>query len=170
MWKAVYRSVDLISKVCVYISGAALMAIALMQIGEIILRNAFSISLPFVWEYAAYFHAGAVFLAASFTLRTGGQIQVTILREFSPTFFRYSSTLVGLVISAFLTYALVKMAMGYAVSGRTSGTINNLPLIYPAAFIAFGAGMMTLQLALRFVHLLRGTPEELPWHGSAASE
>lgn len=170
MWQSIYRSIDLISKVCVYISGAALMAIALMQIGEIILRNFFGISLPFVWEYAAYFHAGAVFLAAAFTLRTGGQIQVTILREVSPVLFRFLSTLVGLLISAFLTYALVKMAMGYAATGRSSGTINDLPLVYPAAFIAFGAAMLTLQLVLRFIHLLMGTPEELPWHGSAASE
>jgi len=170
MWHCVYRSVDLVSKVGVYISGAALMTIVLMQIGEIILRNLFGISLPFIWEYAAYFHAGAVFLAAAFTLRTGGQIQVTILREVSPTLFRYLSTIVGFIISLFLSYALVKMAAGYAVTGRTSGTINNLPLIYPAAFVAFGASMLTLQLFMRFIHLLMGTPEELPWHGSAATE
>lgn len=170
MWQIVYKTTDAVSKVCAYLAGAAIMAIALMQILEIALRNIFNISLPFVWEYAAYFHAGAVFMAAAFTLRTGGHIQVTLLREVTPRLFNYLSTLVGLAISLFLSYSLVRLALGYAASGRTSGTVNDLPLLYPAGFIAFGASMLTLQLFLRFLHLLMGTREQLPWTGSATTE
>jgi TRAP-type C4-dicarboxylate transport system permease small subunit len=170
MWRALYASIDALSRACAYLAGAAIMVIALMQICEIVLRNVFDISLPFVWEYAAYMHVGAVFLAAAYTLRTGGQIQVTLLREVAPRLFPWLSTTVGLVISAFVSYALIKFAYGYAVTGRTSGTINNLPLVYPAFFMAFGASMLTLQLLLRLVHVALGTPEQLPWTGSAASE
>ncbi|TKT76244.1 TRAP transporter small permease subunit [Aquamicrobium sp. LC103] len=170
MWQSIYRMADAVSRVLAYISGAAILSIALMQIAEIVLRNAVGVSLHFVWEYAAYFHMGAVFLGAAFTLRTGGHIQVTILKGLNPRLFGFMSTLVGLAISAFLSYSLVMLAYGYGISGRTSGTTNNVPLLYPAMFVAFGAVMLTLQLFLRLVHLTLGTKEELPWHGSALAE
>jgi TRAP-type C4-dicarboxylate transport system permease small subunit len=161
MWHYITVFVDRFSLLLAYLAGASILCIALMQLLEIMLRNVFNISLPFVWEYASYLHMGAVFLAAGYTLRVGGHIRVTLLQKIHPRAFECMATTVALCISAFLSVALVKFAYNYGLSGRTSGTVNDVPLVYPAAFVAFGALMLTLQLFLRLVASIIGQPVEL---------
>lgn len=161
MWQTIYRSIDTISRILANIAGALIMLIALMQIAEIVLRNTAGISLPFVWEYAAYLHMTAIFFGLAFTLRTGGHIQVTLLKTVAPRLFIWASTFVGLAISTILSASLIRLAITYAASGRSSGTINDVPLVYPAAAMAFGATLLTVQLVLRIVHYIAGSPPEL---------
>lgn len=170
MWRAISNAVDGVSRILAYLSGAAILAIAVMQVAEIVLRNAAGISLRFVWEYASYLHIAAIFLGAAFTLRTGGHIRVTLARSLNPRAFEVIATLVGLAISSFLTMSLLQMAWSYAATGRTSGTINDVPLVYPASFVAFGAAMLTLQLILRLVHVCIGREPELSWHETAPAD
>lgn len=170
MWHSLYRAVDRLSYAMAVIAGFAILAIAVMQVTEIVARNLFNISLTFVWEYAAYMHIAAIFFGLSFTLRSGGHIQVTLLAKVAPRLFHLLSTMLGLAISGFLSLALVQLCHNWAVTGRSSGTVDDLPLAYPMAFVAFGAVMLTLQLALRLVHLLMGTPVELPFAHSPAAD
>lgn len=160
---------DRLSRFLAYISGTLIFAIAALQISEIVSRNFFDTSLSIVWEVAAYMHIAAIFLAAAFTLRTGGHIRVTLFQSLHPRLFEIVGTLVGLVISAFLSYALVKFAWNYGVSGRTSGTTNDIPLVYPAAAVAFGAVILSVQLALRLCLALQGRPVELEDHVESLS-
>ena len=51
---------------------------------EIFSRAVLNLSLSFAWEYAAYFMGAAVFLAAAFTLRSGGHVRVSLLSSSVP--------------------------------------------------------------------------------------
>lgn len=170
MWHHLYRSADRLSHGMAVIAGFAVLLIAFMQMTEIIVRNIFDVSLTFVWEYAAYMHVSAIFFGLSFTLRTGGHIQVTLLSKVAPRLFHWVSTLLGLAISGFLSLALLQLCINWGVTGRSSGTVDDLPLVYPMACVTFGACMLTLQLVLRLLHLLLGTPVELAWAHSPSAD
>lgn len=169
MWPTLYRAADSISRVMAWIAGGLIFLIAFLQVIEIILRNTFDISLSFVWEYAAYMHIAAVFLGLSMTLRTGGHIQVTLLSSVAPRLFQIVSTVGGLAISGFLSMALIRLAWTWGSTGRTSGTVDDVPLVIPMAFVAFGAAMLTVQLVLRLIHILLGTQPELVWSAGGPS-
>src|SRR5690606_35899990 len=170
MWQSIYRTVDTISRAMAWVAGVTILLIALMQMVEILFRNFAGISLTFVWEYAAYMHIAAIFMGLAFTLRTGGHIQVTLLSTVLPRGFLYLSTLLGLAISAYLSFAVIRLCYNWGSTGRTSGTVDNLPLVYPMIFVAFGASMLTLQLVLRLVHIILGTRVDLPWFNSPSAE
>ena len=46
------------------------------------------------------------------------------------------------------------------MSGSTSATIDETPLVYPQAAMALGAALLTLQLVARLVRLFLGEPPE----------
>lgn len=163
MWQSLYRAIDAVSHAMAYLAGFTILFIAVMQVAEIGFRNLAGISLTFVWEYAAYMHISAIFMGLAFTLRTGGHIQVTLLSAVLPRLFDYLSTTVGLIISGFLSFALIRLCYNWGSTGRTSGTVDNLPLVYPMLFVAFGALMLTLQLFFRLIHLILKTQLQLPW-------
>lgn len=170
MWSKIYRAVDAVSRATAWIAGGLIMLIACLQMLEIVLRNLAGISLSFVWEYAAYMHIAAIFLGLSMTLRTGGHIQVTLLSALLPRLFQLTSTLGGLALSGFLSYALIRQAWLWGATGRSSGTVDNVPLVIPMTVVAFGAAMLTLQLLLRLFHVLLQTRAELPWSAGPSAE
>lgn len=155
------KTIDRISQFLSLLSGLALGCVALLIVAEIMLRKFAGISLHFLWEYGVVIHMSAVFLGAGWTLRTGGHIRVTLLQGLLPVAFEWISTLFGLAISAVLSSALIRLAWGYFTSGRTTGTTTDTPLVIPAAIMAFGASMLTLQIALRALRLAMGTSIEI---------
>lgn len=170
MWQSIYRATDALSRAMAYLAGFAILVIALMQVVEIALRNLMGISLTFVWEYAAYMHIAAIFMGLAFTLRTGGHIQVTLLAVPFPRLFDWLSSTVGLIISGYLSFAMIRLCWNWGSTGRTSGTVDNLPLVWPMIFVAFGAAMLTLQLVLRLVHLALGTRLQERWIATVAAD
>lgn len=154
-------AVDKFSRRLSLLSGFALGIVALFIVLEIILRNVAGISLHFLWEIGVYVHMGAVFLGLAWTLRTGGHIRVTLLKTVFPKGAEWLGLLLGLVISAYLSFAMIRLAWSYFLTGRTSGSITDTPLVYPAGVIAFGASFLTLQLILRAICLVRGLPDEI---------
>lgn len=170
MWQSIYRAVDALSRAMAYVAGFVILIIALMQVVEIALRNLVGISLTFVWEYAAYMHIAAIFLGLAFTLRTGGHIQVTLLAGAFPRLFDWLSSTVGLIISGYLSFAMIRLCYNWGSTGRTSGTVDNLPLVYPVIFVAFGASMLTLQLVFRLIHLAMETRLQEPWIATVAAD
>lgn len=164
------RILDMIDKASMVLSllaGVAIGCIAVMIALEIVLRNFFAISLHFLWEYGVFIHMSAIFLGAGWTLRTGGHIRVTVLKTVLPRAAEWIATIIGLIISAFLSNALVQLTWTYFTSGRTSGTLTNTPLVYPAAIISFGAVVLTLQIALRALRLALNKPVELTGTGES---
>ncbi len=170
MWPRLYQTTDALSRVLAWISGGLIFLIAFLQFSEILLRNLANVSLSFVWEFAAYMHIAAILLGLSMTLRTGGHIQVTLFATVMPRIFQLVSTLGGIVISGFLSLALIQLAWNWGVTGRTSGTVDDIPLVIPMFFVAFGAVMLTIQLCLRLFHILLGTPIELQWSSGPSAE
>lgn len=170
MWRIFYRTVDGISLALGWISGALVLFLALMIMAEIGLRNLADISLTFVWEIAAYAHITAIFLGLAFTLRSGGHIQVAILQRPLGRVFELVSTLGGLLISGYLSLALVRLALNWGATGRSSGTVDDIPLVYPMGCVAFGAVLLTVQLLLRLIHLMVGTDHELSWGDGPSAE
>lgn len=156
------KAIDKLSFLLALISGAAFLVLAVLIVVEIFARKFLGISMHFLWEIGAFIQLTAVFLGAGWTLRTGGHIRVTIINSFAPRFFEWSATVVAVAISAFVTNALIWLAWGYFKTGRTTGTITDTPLVYPASLVALGAALLTLQFALRLFRLMIGQETEAP--------
>lgn len=170
MWHSVVKGIDAFSRFLAYFAGYGLLAVAIIQIVEIFVRNALNVSLPFVWEFAGYIHISGIFLAAAYTLRIGGHVQITAFKGISPKLFDLVSSLIGLAVSIFLTWSFGKLALGYWTSGRTSGTVSDIPLAYPFAVVVLGSALLSLQIALRVVHVAMNAKVELEHELGATSE
>jgi TRAP-type C4-dicarboxylate transport system permease small subunit len=72
----------------------------------------------------------------------------------------YLATAFALGITLFLAYALVVFAWQSGVTGRTSPTIDETPLVIPQGVMAFGASLLALQMAVRLLRLIVGEPPE----------
>ena len=138
--------IDALSRACGYLAAVLVLGIAGLILAEIFCRTTLNVSLSFAWEYAAYFFAVSIFLAAAFALRTGGYVRVMLLSQSIPPRLAY--------------WALTAFAARSWVSGSTSATIDETPLVYPQAAMALGAALLTLQLVARLVRLFVGEPPE----------
>ena len=160
----VLAGVDALSRASGYVAAVLVLGIAALIIAEIFCRTALNVSLSFAWEYAAYFFAVSIFLAAGFALRTGGYVRVMLLSQSVPPRLAYwldvVATVAATMIAGVLAWALTAFAAKSWVSGSTSATIDETPLVYPQAAMAFGAALLTLQLVARTVRLLVGEPPE----------
>ena len=155
---------DALSRGCGYVAAALVLGIAGLILAEIFCRTALNVSLSFAWEYAAYFFAVSILLGAAFALRTGGHVRVMLLSQNIPPpvahWLDVAATLAGTMIAGVLAWALTAFAAKSWVSGSTSATIDETPLVYPQAAMAFGAALLTLQLVARAVRLFVGEPPE----------
>ena len=132
--------------------------IAALILTEIFCRTVLNISLSFAWEYSAYFLAVSIFLAAAFTLRTGGHVRVMLLSQNVPPrtahWLDLLATVAGAVIAGWLAWSLAAFAWRSWATGSTSATIDETPLVYPQGAMAFGAVLLALQLVARTIRLL----------------
>lgn len=155
---------DALSRACGYAAAGLVLGIAALILAEIFCRTVLNVSLSFAWEYSAYALAMAIFLAAPFTLRTGGHVRVLLLSQsLSPRAARRLdavATAGGTVVAGWLAWSLAAFAWRSWATGSTSATIDETPLAYPQAVMAFGAVLLTAQLLARGVRLLRGEPPD----------
>ena len=160
----ILAGIDALSRGCGYVAAALVLGIAGLILAEIFCRTVLNLSLSFAWEYAAYFFAVSILLGAAFALRTGGHVRVMLLSQSVPPRVAHrldvAATAAGTMIAGFLAWALTAFAARSWVSGSTSPTIDETPLVYPQAAMAFGAALLTLQLVARAVRLLVGEPPE----------
>ena len=160
----VLAGIDALSRACGYLAALLVLGIAGLILAEIFCRTALNVSLSFAWEFAAYFFAVSIFLAAAFALRTGGYVRVMLLSQSVPPVLAYwldvAANLAGTMIAGVLAWSLTSFAAKSWVSGSTSATIDETPLAYPQAAMALGAVLLTLQLVARAVRLFVGEPPE----------
>ena len=160
----ILTGIDALSRACGYLAAVLVLGIAGLILAEIFCRTVLNISLSFAWEYAAYCFAVSIFLAAAFALRTGGHVRVMLLSQSVSPRLAYwldvAATTAGIMIAGVLAWSLAAFAWRSWVSGSTSATIDETPLVYPQAAMAFGAALLTLQLVARAVRLLVGEPPE----------
>ncbi len=155
-------AVDRLSLWGAWASAACVVAILGLIVAEVAGRNLFNVSLYFAWEFSAYFMGAAFMMGAAYTLRAGAQIRVNVLLENVPRplarAFDLFSTLCGLVIGAYLTWALGEMTWLSWVRESRSPEKSEL-LRWIAQFpLALGSLLFTLQVAARMARLLRGEP------------
>ena len=156
----VLENIDRLSQAAAVVAAACLALLAIVILAEVVAIWLFNKSLEFSWEYGAFFMAGAFFLGLGWTLDQGGHVRVGILAEHLPPKIAHlldlSATIVGLLIAAFLTFALGGLTWSSFIDGSRTFTATATPLVIPQVVITLGALIMTLQLVARLIRLLLG--------------
>ncbi|MGN0934714.1 TRAP transporter small permease [Falsigemmobacter intermedius] len=142
------------------LSALCLLGILFLIGAEIFSRNLLSYSLHFSWDLAGYLMGGCFLLGCASAMKGGSHVRVTALIEALPgsmlRVMELASCLVGLVICAFLTWALAEMAWLSGLRGSTAATSFRVPLVWPQSVLALGAALMTLQCLGQLLRLTRG--------------
>jgi TRAP-type C4-dicarboxylate transport system permease small subunit len=123
-------------------------------------RNFTGRSLGFTWEFSGYLFGAIIFLGSAWTLRCGGQVRIRFMLDVLPP--RWArlldilACLCGLLIAAYLFYALCGYTMQAWSRNIVSSTPEKFPLVYPRALLTLGAGMLCLQIFAQALSLLLG--------------
>ena len=146
---AVLDTVDELSMWGAWLSAFCILSILGLIVAEVLARNLFNYSLYFAWEFSAYLMGAAFLLGAAYALRAGAQIRVNVLLENVPRpvsrFFDLFGTACGVLIAAYLTYALGELTwLSYvrelplareeriAALDRAVPPVRGRPAIHPA--------------------------------------
>ena len=110
----IFNFIDGLARLSAYLAAGLIVGIAALILAEIFSRAVLNLSLSFAWEYAAYFMGAAVFLAAAFTLRSGGHVRVSLLSNSVPARMAkaidMAATLFAAAIAVYVAYALLAFA------------------------------------------------------------
>ena len=160
----IFNFIDGLARLSAYLAAGLIVGIAALILAEIFSRAVLNLSLSFAWEYAAYFMGAAVFLAAAFTLRSGGHVRVSLLSNSVPARMAkaidMAATLFAAAIAVYVAYALLAFSWQAHVSGSTSPTIDEVPLVYPRGVMAIGALLLAVQMIARALQNLMSLPPE----------
>ena len=158
----VLDAVDELSMWGAWASALCIAAILGLIVAEVLSRNFLNVSLYFAWEFSAYLMGAAFLMGAAYALRAGAQIRVNVLLENVPKpvarFFDYFSTICGIAIGVYLTWALAEMAWFSWVRESRSPEKSEILRWITQAPLAVGAALLTLQTGARLGRLLRGEP------------
>ncbi|MFV0491342.1 MAG: TRAP transporter small permease subunit [Pseudorhodobacter sp.] len=145
---------------------AALLAIVLVQVATGLLSTQLpqlSRMMSASWEHAGYLMGAAFVLAMPATLRAGGHIRVTLLRDhLSPRGAHLAdmvASLLAVIMLSHLAQALLTRAIQSFQSGSVS-TASLTPLWLPEAAFAIAMALFALQALARFFSLLTGQEAE----------
>ncbi len=166
------RVVDHTSRLAAGVAAFCLGLIPALIISDLLLRVMSLGSLESVWEYSTYLMATATFLGSAHTLRTGGHIRVGLLslrgHPSAQKAAEIGVTLVALLISLFIAWAMAELAWRSGIRGSLSATAAATPLVVPQVFCVLGSFLLCLQLMARLANIVRGRPlETSPTAGTA---
>lgn len=167
--QTVLRAVDAIGAlggVIAVLCLVTLLGLILIEVGMGLLGKfmpALAGGLSFSWEYSAYL-MGAVFLfGAAAGLRAGSHVRVTLLLAQAKggrlMVLEVISTLIGLCVSGFLAWSLIRFTIrAWNLGQLSSGSLT--PLWIPDALLSAGAVLLALQFAARLLRVFLGLPTE----------
>lgn len=159
-YRRTLAAIDGLTEVGGYLGALSLLGILILIMAQIITRNIFSYSIHFSWDLSGYLMGTCFLLACGSAMRGGSHVRVTamleVLHHGLARKVEFLSCVVGLVISIYLTWALVEMAWLSAIQGTTAATSFRVGLVYPQSALASGAFILTLQCVGQFLRLLRG--------------
>jgi TRAP-type C4-dicarboxylate transport system permease small subunit len=165
MIAALLRHIDRLSTWAAAVAAACLLLMAVLMMAEVIARSAFTRSLVFSWEYSGYLMGASFLFGAAYTLRSGGHVRVSLLAEHVPRGIarglEYFSTLIGIVVSAYILFALCDLSYSSFTRNIVSFTPTQTPLIIPQGILAIGALLLFLQMLARLIRLVRGQEPDL---------
>ena len=158
----VLDTIDTLSMWGAWASALCIVSILGLIVAEVLSRNFLNVSIYFAWEFSAYLMGGAFLMGAAYALRAGAQIRVNVLLENVPRpvarFFDLFSTVCGIAIAIYLTWALAEMTwLSYVRESRSPEKSEILRWITQAP-LALGSLLFTLQAMARLGRLLRGEP------------
>ncbi len=143
-------------------SAACIASILGLIVVEVVSRNLFNVSIYFAWEFSAYFMGAAFLMGAAYSLRAGAQIRVNVLLENVPRpvarFFDLFSTVCGIAIAVYLTWALSEMTWFSWVRESRSPERSEILRWITQFPLALGSLLFTLQTIARLGRLLRHEP------------
>ena len=159
------RVLDAIEELSLWGGWASAICIASILgliVAEVACRNLFNVSLYFAWEFSAYLMGAAFLMGAAYALRAGAQIRVNVLLENVPKpvarFFDLFSTVCGIAIAAYLTWALGEMTWFSWMRESRSPEKSEILRWITQFPLALGSLLFTLQAIARLGRLLRGEP------------
>ena len=147
--------------------GALAFNVALVFL-QVIMRYVFHNSLYWSEELARFVFLWFSWLGASFAVREGAHLKVTILADrlgdFPKKSLELASLLIWIAFSAFLTYQGARITHFVASMGQTSPALY-IPVCVAYASVPAGSGLMTLRLLLELRKVLSAegtTSKEAP--------
>ena len=158
----VLDTIDGLSMWGAWASAACIASILGLIVAEVVSRNLFNISIYFAWEFSAYLMGAAFLMGAAYALRAGAQIRVNVLLENVPKpvarFFDLFSTVCGIVIAGYLTWALGEMTWFSWMRESRSPEKSEILRWITQFPLALGSLLFTLQAIARLGRLIRGEP------------
>lgn len=155
---SILRTVSRLSGLGLYAAMAATIAIMLLVTIDVILRNAWSSSIPGAGELSEYLQGGMVFLGIAATLRGGNHISADIivarLGRRSQAWIDLATNLLSLGVFGLMTWALWSIATGPG-AGYEVSTLLEIPTQPFRMLAAFGVGLMCLEIVGLIVNCLR---------------
>jgi TRAP-type C4-dicarboxylate transport system permease small subunit len=145
------------NRVMVYIAAAALFAMMMITIADIIGRYVFNNPIKGTWELVGFLLVGASALALGYCQIRKGHIRVDFLLKRFPEKMQAVLTILahflGLVAFSALCWQVI-LYMQYYLSVKTGNATDTLHIpFYPFVLVlAIGAGMLALVLLFDLVH------------------
>lgn len=165
MIAAILRYIDRLANWAAALAAACLLVMAALMLGEVVARSAFAQSLVFSWEFSGYLMGATFLFGAAHTLRSGGHVRVSLLAEHMPPPVARGldifSTVVGIVVTAYILYALCDLTYSSFTRDIVSFTPTQTPLIVPQGVLAAGALLLFLQMVARMIRLFRAEAPDL---------
>jgi TRAP-type C4-dicarboxylate transport system permease small subunit len=147
-----------ISRVAVWIGGAALMLCAIMVSGDVIMRKLFSMTMSGSDEISGYAFAAATTWAYSYCLLHRSHVRIDALYNLVPTWLRAFLDALGLALLLFyMAYLTDKAIAVFLTSWRrdsVSITTLSVPLWIPQLLWVAGLCWFVVTLAFLLVYVL----------------
>ena len=160
MLNRILRALSALEKIASTIAAVFMFAIMMIVFSDVIMRYAFN--KPFSWAYdliSMYLMAGVFFLVLSEAYASNAHVSVDILQQkFSPNVKRLTeivTCIVGIVVFSLIAWLGWDRAVDAFNSGDVMAGANPWPMWPSIAMVPFGAGVITIRLALHLIgHIL----------------
>lgn len=155
------RGVDVLSNVCGFLSGLAMLAILVLICSEIVLRQ-FRSSLLVTDEIGGYLNAAVVFFGLAYTLRYGGFIRVEAVYDSLGPRLKSLATWLFLGITTLfvsvLLYVSIKHVRYAYVQDTRAVSILETPEWIPQSVMIVGLLVLLLQLIAMIINRAHNVP------------
>jgi TRAP-type C4-dicarboxylate transport system permease small subunit len=150
------KAVGIVERAVSTVAAIFMFAIMIIVFTDVVMRYAFN--RPFSWAYdliSLYLMAGVFFLILSEAYASHAHVSVDILQQkFPPAMIRLTeivTCLVGIVVFSLIAYlGSLRTVESFQASDVMAGGIP-WPMWPSIGFVPFGAGLITLRLALHLI-------------------
>lgn len=151
--------IDGLTKLAGQISALFMVLIVVLINVEILIRTIFNSSTFIADEYSGYFLVAVVLLGLAHALKHDAHIRVeVILTRLSSKSRRIAdvmASLLGIILTSFVTYHAVQMTLDAYVLEMTADSISETPIFIPQIMIPIGLYLFALQLIATLIRRLK---------------